>query len=376
MYKNTLSGFGLLNRLFVLLPALLFFCPARAQEAAQSSPAAPQLSFYAVADIFYTYDFNTPATGFRQPFLYNHNRHNEFNLNLGLLRASVTHDKYRAAVGLQAGTYAQDNYAAEQELLQHVFEAHAGISLNRQNSLWLDAGIFGSHIGFESAISSENWTPTRSLLAENSPYFLSGAKLSYSPSDEWLFAALLANGWQRIQRVPGSSLPAAGTQIQYTKNELFTLNWSTFIGSDDPDSTRRMRYFNNVYGQFQLTNRLGLIAGFDIGLQQISPGSKEYGRWLSPVIIARYMLSKQWATAVRAERYTDPEGVIIPAINSNNFSTTGFSANIDYQPAEAVMWRLEGRWFNSPEPIFQTESSRFVRDNFFITSTLTVSFGS
>lgn len=376
MYKNTLSGFGLLNRLVLLLPALLFFSTARAQETVPSTPAAPQLSFYVAADIFYAYDFNTPATGFRQPFLFNHNRHNEFNLNLGLLRASVTHDKYRAAVGLQAGTYAQDNYADEQELLQHVFEAYAGISLNRQNNLWLDAGIFGSHIGFENAISSENWTPTRSLLAENSPYFLTGAKLSYSPSDEWLFTALLANGWQRIQRVPGSSLPAIGTQIQYTKNELFTLNWSTFIGSDDPDSSRRMRYFNNVYGQFQLTNRLGLIAGFDIGLQQSSPESQDYARWLSPVIIARYMLTEQWATAVRAELYSDPDGVIIPAINANSFSTTGFSANLDYQPAEAVMWRLEGRWFNSPDSIFQTESSSFSRNNFFITSTLTVVFGS
>ncbi|MBK8628485.1 MAG: outer membrane beta-barrel protein [Saprospiraceae bacterium] len=28
----------------------------------------------------------------------------------------------------------------------------------------MDAGIFPSHIGFESAISADNWTLTRSLL--------------------------------------------------------------------------------------------------------------------------------------------------------------------------------------------------------------------
>ena len=369
MYKNIFSYSRLL---LCFLPVWLLVAPATAQE--QSS--APRLSFSAVTDVFYSYDFNQPEAGFRQPFLYNHNRHNEFNLNLGLLRAAVTHDKYRAAIGLQAGTYAEDNYAAEQELLQHVFEAYVGISLNQQNNLWLDAGIFGSHIGFESAVSSENWTPTRSLLAENSPYFLSGAKLTYEPSAKWLFSTIITNGWQRIQRVPGNSFPSFGTQVQFIKEGQFILNWSTFIGTDDPDSTRRMRYFNNVYGQFQLTERIGLIAGIDLGLQQESKGSQEYVTWLSPVVIARYLLSEQWAAAVRAELFSDPEGVIVPALNSNDFYTTGFSANIDYQPAEAVMWRLEGRWFHSPDEIYQAENGTFKNDNFFITSTLTVSFGS
>ena len=371
--KNSFRGTRLPQQLFLCFLATCFFMNfARAQE----STSTPRFSFSAVADVFYTYDFNQPATAFRQPFLYNHNRHNEFNLNLGLLRAAVAHEKYRAAIGLQGGTYAQDNYAAEQDLLQHIFEAYAGISLNKQNSVWLDAGIFGSHIGFESAISSENWTPTRSLLAENSPYFLSGARVTYTPAEDWTFAALLTNGWQRIQRVPGNSLPAVGTQLQYSKNDRFSLNWSTFIGTDDPDSLRRMRYFNNIYAKMQLSSRLGLIAGFDLGLQQESKDSQELVHWYSPVFIARYLLNEQWATAVRAELYADREGVIIPALNKNDFITSGFSANIDYQPAEAVMWRLEGRWFHSPNKIFQTEDGSFARDNLFITSTLTVTFGS
>lgn len=361
-----------LNRIFLIfLAACLLYTPATAQEAS----SAPRLSFSAVADVFYSYDFNQPTTGFRQPFLFNHNRHNEFNLNLGLLRAAVAHSKYRAAISLQAGTYAQDNYAEEPDLLQHVFEAYAGISLNQQNSLWLDAGIFPSHLGFESAVSSENWTPTRSLPAENSPYFLSGAKLTYQPGQEWLFSAVVANGWQRIQRVPANSLLSAGTQVQYVKNERLTLNWSTFIGTDDPDSTRRMRYFNNVYGKFSLTERLGLITGFDFGAQQKSKGSPDYSTWFSPILIARYLLDEHWAMAVRVEHFADPSSVIIPAINTNDYSLSGFSANIDLMPTEAIMWRLEGRWFHNPTRVFPTENG-FIRDNFFLISTLTVTFGS
>lgn len=371
MSTNISTAPGQLSLFFLFLAAWLLHIPATAQEA--SSP--PKFSFSAVADVFYSYDFNQPATDFRQPFLFNHNRHNEFNLNLGLLRAAVAHQKYRAALSLQAGTYAQDNYAEEPDLLQHVFEAYAGISLNQQNSLWLDAGIFPSHLGFESAISSENWTPTRSLPAENSPYFLSGAKLTYQPGQKWLFSALLTNGWQRIRRLPGNSLLSAGTQVQYVKNERLMLNWSTLIGTDDPDSTRRMRYFNNIYGKFSLTERLGLIAGFDVGLQQKSKGSADYSTWFTPILIARYLLEEHWAMAVRAEHFADPSSVIIPPVNGGEFSLSGFSANIDYLPAEAVMWRLEGRWFHNPERVFPTENG-FSRNNFFLTSTLTVAFGS
>ncbi len=148
-----------------------------------------------------------------------------------------------------AGTYAQNNLAGEQELLRHVFEANAGVALDVQGPLWLDAGIFPSHIGFESAVSADNPTLTRSILAENFPYYLAGAKLSCGPSEKWELTALVLNGWQRIQRVPGSSLPSLGslgTQVTYSPSPATTLNWSTFIGADDPDPTRRMRYFNNL----------------------------------------------------------------------------------------------------------------------------------
>jgi hypothetical protein len=357
---------------FMLLLTCFFSSLAFAQEAG-GSKENPLFSFSAVVDAFYSYDFNQPEAGFRQPFLFNHNRHHEFNLNLGLLRASVLNEKYRAALSLQAGTYAMDNYADEQAMLQHVFEAYAGISLNKANNLWLDAGIFGSHIGFESAISSENWTPTRSLLAENSPYFLSGVKLTYTPAPEWLLVFNINNGWQRIQRVSGSSLPNLGTQVNYNSGGI-TLNWSTFVGTDDPDISRRMRYFNNLYGQFLFSEKLGLIAGIDTGIQQKVPGASDYAFWYSPVMIGRYAFNKTWATALRAEYYSDEYGVIVDPLNFQPFKTSGFSANLDYHAAENAVWRLEGRWLQSPHEIFISDSG-FARNSLFITSTLTVTIG-
>ncbi|WP_247232840.1 porin [Telluribacter sp. SYSU D00476] len=325
-------------------------------------------------DAYYAYDFNKPATSYRQPFLYNHNRHNEFNLNLGLVKVGIEHSRYRANLALQTGTYPNDNYAAEPGTLKNIFEANVGIALSRTGNLWLDAGVFASHIGFESAISLDNWTLTRSLLAENSPYFLTGAKLSYQPHEAWQLQVLVLNGWQRIQRLPGNSLPSFGTQVNYSPAEAVVLNWSTFIGTDDPDTTRRMRYFNNFYGQFQLSPRVGLIAGFDVGVQQRTQHSSSYDAWLSPVLIARYTFTDNWAAALRAEYYQDPTGIIIRTGTPNSFKTAGVSMNLDYTPVPNMAWRIEGRWLNSRDRLFERGSS-FVADNIFIVTSLAVRFG-
>lgn len=356
-----------ISLLFLLIVVLSF---SSFSQTDSTSEQEKRLKISAFVDVFYAYDFNRPSGNFRQPFFYNHNRHNEFNLNLGLIKVSMDEKKYRGSLALQAGTYVQDNYANEQ-LLKYVHEANVGIALSKKNKLWLDAGIFASHIGFESAVSVDNWTLTRSLLAENSPYYLAGAKLSYTPSDSLKFTVLMCNGWQRIQRVKGNSLPSIGTQLAYVPSKKVSLNWSTFIGTDDPDSTRRMRYFNNLYGQFSLTENLGLILGFDIGIQQKSKGNATYNCWYSPVLIAKYSFHEKWTMAVRGEYYTDPASVLIPTVSVNGFNTISTSLNIDYSLSKHISCRVEGRWLNSKDKIF-TVGDSFDRNNIFVTGSMAI----
>jgi len=333
----------------------------------------PVLRISGFADVFYVYDFNQPQGTERQPFLFNHNRHNEFNLNLGLINFHVEHTKYRANFALQSGTYANDNYVSEPGVLKNIFEANIGISLNSKNNLWLDAGVLPSHIGFESAISMVNMTLTRSLLAENSPYFLTGAKLTYTPTDKWEVTALIVNGWQRIQRLEGNSIPSFGTQVNFRATEKVTLNWNTFIGTDDPDTTRRMRYFNDFYGKIQISEKFGLIAGFDIGVQQRIKGSSSYNLWFSPIIIGQYTINNTWKTALRAEYYQDKKGVIIPTGTTNGFQTSGFSLNLDYSPIQYIVCRIEGRWLSSRDSIFETKTT-LTDNNLIIGTSIAIKF--
>ena len=330
---------------------------------------SPEFYFKGYIDVFYAYDFNQPESGVRQPFFYNHNRHNQFNLNHGIIGFEVSNPKYRAGLGLHTGTYPMDNYSIEPGVLKNIYEAYIGLALNKNNNLWLDAGIFESFIGFESPISIDNWTLTRSLCAENVPYFLTGAKITYNINDKWAVLGSILNGWQIIQTVQGNSLPSFGTQVIFAPNNRFTFNWSTFIGTDDPDSTRRMRYFNNFYGQMEISEKLEFFAGIDIGFQQESKGSSSYNNWHAVTLILRYKISDKWAMAFRGENYVDRNDVMIDSDTPNGFNTSGLSVNGDFRPIPNLACRMEIRWLNSVDELFVKDDD-LTKNNLFIVASV------
>lgn len=306
-----------------------------------------KLTFSAYLEPYWGYDFTKPDNNARPSFLYSYHRHNEVNLNLAFLKATYQDNKIRGNLAFMAGTYANANLAAENGVLKNIFEANVGVKLSNKTETWLDAGVFGSHIGFESAIGKDCWTLTRSILAENSPYYESGAKITHnSTNQKWLLSTLVLNGWQQINRLDGNQKLAFGTQIQYKPSDKITLNSSTFFGTR-PDYTSTKRFFHNFYGIFQLHSKLGLIAGFDYGVEAKS-------KWYSPVIIAKYSFSDKFSMAARFENYTDKDGVII---STTNFDVNGFSANFDYQITEKLVWRIEGRILRSQTPIFEGNKS-------------------
>ncbi len=341
---------------------------------AQIDTSKSNLVLSGYVEAYYGYDFNEPTDHNRPSFIYSHNRHNEFNLNLGFIKAGYTTDKVRANLALAAGTYMNANYSAEPGVLKNIYEANAGLKISKKKNLWVDAGIFGSHIGFESAVSKDCRTLTRSIPAENSPYYESGAKISYtSDNSKWFLSGLVLNGWQHIQRPDGNNSPAFGTQITFTPNPKITLNYSTFIGNDKPDTSKQMRYFNNVYGLFQITDNFHITAGFDYGMEEKSEGSSDFNNWYSPVLILKVNLNEQWAIAGRVEYYVDENGVIIATGTENGFQTTGYSLNIDYKIRENAVWRIEGRSLQSEDKIFTKDDSAENMSTF-VTTSIAISF--
>lgn len=349
----------------------IFFPKAQSSDSLKTEN---KVTFSAYAELFYAYDFNEPGNHLRQNFLYTYNRHNELNLNLGLIKANYQSENLRANLALMGGTYAQDNMAAEQGALRYINEANVGIKISKNKNLWIDAGIMPSHIGWESVIGKDNINLTRSLAAENSPYFETGAKISYtSDSGKWLVSGLVLNGWQRIAKPEGNQSISFGHQLTYKPSDKITLNSSSFIGNDKTKEEKRMRYFHDLYGSFQLTEKFSALLGFDIGAEQKRTGSEQYNIWYSPNIQAKYQIDPQWALAGRLEYYNDKNGVIISTKTPNGFQTFGYSLNIDYTILKNVIFRTEARGFTSKDAIF-VKNDGLKQGNFFVATSLAVWF--
>lgn len=358
-----------MKKLALIVFAALGFTNSNAQERTPSP-----FTFSSYIETYYSYDFGNPANHLRPSFVYSFNKHNEVNLNLGLAKVNYTKDNVRGNFALMAGTYPEYNLAAEQGLLKNVYEANVGIKLSQKHNLWVDAGIMPAHIGFESAIGKDCMNLTRSISADNSPYYEAGVKVGYtSPSEKWYLAGMYLNGWQRIQKVEGNQTPAFGTQATYKPSSKTTLNWSTYVGNEQPDADRRWRYFNNLFGQFTLSDKIGMIAGFDIGAQQSAKGSSTYDVWYTPTVTAQYKFTDKFRMAARAEYFADEKGVIIATGTPNGFKTYGFSTDFHYFPIPNVMFRLEARTFSSKDDIF-LKSNVPANTNMCVTSSVAISF--
>jgi hypothetical protein len=343
--------------------------PAAAR--AQDSTQAPVVSFGAFADAYYAYDMGRPPNGDRvyttQPA-----RHNEFNVNLAFVEAKVAHDRYRGRLALQAGTSVQSNYAAEPsrgtvsgpDVARFIQEAVAGVRLGE--GLWVDGGIYFSHIGQEGWISRDNPTYTRSLTADYTPYYSAGAKVSWQATPRLAIQGHVLNGWQNIAE--SNDDKAIGFRVDWQAADGVVLGYDNFIGNERPDSVPgATRVFNEVFA------KLTPAAGTDLWLTA-NLGTEDGDSWYSVTLIGRRQLSPRVAIAGRVERYADPEQRIIATGGPDGFEAWGASLNVDVAVLPHALWRTEVRGFLGDVPLFPDGDDPLREEGGFVVTSLAVTF--
>ena len=301
--------------------------------------AKTMISVGGYADVCYLFDFRRPMDR-SLPYFYSSNRHNQIALNLAYLSVSAESERFKARVAPALGTYMAANYAGEPEAFRYVLEASAGARLAK--GFWLEAGVLPSLYGYENAISFDQPTYTRSLSAENSPYYVSGAKASYQTSDGRAVIALYAlNGWQNIAR--DVRFPAGGTQL-VLNGKTFTFNWSTYLGDEQriKGETSEIRFFNDLWFKYSPSEKFYLLGLFDAGTQRRDGANHS---WWTVHAIAWAKMSRRWGAALRGEAFTDPNGVApLEAFDPQaRFQLFGASLNFDYRPIENILLRFETR---------------------------------
>jgi hypothetical protein len=314
-------------------------------------------------DAYFAYGFNDMATRDRS-FTTQPLRHDEFNLNLAMIDIQHQGDGFRGRFALQTGTYVQSNLAAEPQLLKSVLEASVGARLGEH--VWVDMGIFPSHIGWEGIVSKDNWTYSRSMVSDFSPFYEAGIALTVNAGEKLTLKGCFMNGWQNISETNDSK--AVGTQVSYKPSDAVLLNWSTFAGNEQPDtSVSRLRLFNDLYVVLTLTDTWSLGLVFDVGFQK-QPGGSSYDVWDGGALMVKCAFNDHWTIAGRAEYYQDKNGVIVPTGTPGNFQTVSGSVNVDFAPSPRFLWRAEFRIFRSKDGIYPTLSGMKKNDGFAVIS--------
>jgi hypothetical protein len=324
---------------------------------------APIVHISGYIEAYYGFDFDKPINNQKPFFIYNHKRHNETNINLAYVKATYNTPKTRANAALMVGNYVQYNLANEPAALRHIMEANIGIKLNAKKNIWLDAGIMPSHIGFESAVGMDCSTVSRSIVAENSPYYEAGIKVTATNTKENISVALmLLNGWQTIQKPNASQQPSYGAQLNYKPNPNFNLNYSNFVGSVQPDTANNLRTYHNFYAIYHPQKyKINITTGIDKDPQT----SKKY--WYAPVVILQYIYNDQLKIAARAEYFCDARQAILPTFIPSGLRLFGASINFDYHIAPNSLVRIEAKNYAAQEPIFRQNT---YKNNFSLLATL------
>ncbi|MEO8333705.1 MAG: porin [bacterium] len=360
-----------LNRLIL---AALIAAPSFAGAQAPAAPdTTPKITFGGFVDGYYAFDFNRPAN-FDRSFTTQPARHDEFNVNLAFVEAKLDAPRIRGRLALQAGTSVQSNYAGEPrngsvsgpDLARLIQEAVVGTKI--ADDLWVDGGIFFSHIGMESFISRDDPMYTRSLVADYSPFYETGAKVTWQATPALSAQVVVVNGWQNISET--NAAKSAGVRLDYTASPSTSLSYYNYIGNEAPDSVlhRQVRFFNGVGVKSNVTPDVLVLAQFDYGTQGHASGSGS-SNWYGGMLTARYQATAKAAVVGRVERYQDKDQMIIVTGVADGFRANGASIGLDVSPQPRVLWRTELRGFHGEHAVFpQHDASRSKSDVFVVTS--------
>ena len=369
----------------IVLATALVLPGATGAQSAQPDTSI-RISFGGFVDAYYAWDFGEPQTFDRSfaggtLFTTQPGRHNEFNVNLAFIEAKVDAPRVHGRLALQAGTSVQSNYSGEPtngllsgpSLSRLLQEAFAGVKL--AENLWVDGGIFFSHMGMEGWISRDNPTYTRSLVAEYSPYYSTGVRAVWQATPRLAAQLHLVNGWQNISE--NNSGKGAGLRFDYAPSSSTTLSYYNFFTDE---AGNRLRTFNGA-GAKIVAGRTTLLGQFDFGTQGKSTADDGAASWYGLTAIARVQITPNVALSGSFERYDDEDQVIIgtgtqeEGTPNGAFRANGGSIGLDVSPQARLLWRTELRGFSNETAIFPDgKTGAPQKGSAFVVSSLAVTF--
>ena len=298
------------------------------------------IHFSGYTEIYFSQDQHNWQDHQRPDFFYSHTSTNHVALNTAVLDFKYSSARVKTQLSLVEGTYANKVTSAEPIGFGALYVGNVSYKLSSKENFWLQAGVFSSHIGLESAVGFSNFSLSRSLAAENSPYYESGVSLQYtSKNNKWYTSLMYLNGWQTMSLMPQQVTPGVGSQVQFKPHSKITLNHSTYFGEVAVLDSSQTRFFQNFYAQIQLKDNWTLQCQADYGMQQTGKNGFDKN-WYTGFIGIAYYVNEKLSLVGRGELFKDTNNLVIAGVNNDLW---GYSFNINYLLDEHLLLRAEWR---------------------------------
>ena len=200
-------------------------------------------------DTSYHYSFNHPKddtiSGSTEVF-----RHGELSLTqLGIggdFNYKNAHGRLMTQFGLYSQTTPRNDASPARgqwqldDAYRYLSEAYGGYHIDKDHGINIQAGIFMSYIGLWSYYNFDNWTYQPSYVSSNTPWFFTGARVQWFPTEKLKIEPWIVNGWQSYGRFNKS--PGGGGQILYRPNDRLAFVFNNWAGTDTLGVEDRKRF--------------------------------------------------------------------------------------------------------------------------------------
>jgi len=267
---------------------------------------------------------------------------------------------------------------------RYLTEMWGGYHINYKHGLNIQVGDFLSYIGLFSYYSFDNWTYQPSYVSSNTPWFFTGMRVQFFPTNKLKFEPWYINGWQTYAKYNGRL--ALGGQILWRPTGNWDFVWNTYtLGRDVLYNPYRSRYhadWSQEYKFFEhpasFITRAAMTATEDFGCETgggvVCTHGGVNGRppaqnFTGIMAYQRLWFGEKFAFSYGGGVVSNPGRylALLPPINGatatsgtpyftenpgDKFRGYDFQLSFDYMPSQWVTWKVEFTQRGAQQPLF------------------------
>jgi hypothetical protein len=267
---------------------------------------------------------------------------------------------------------------------RYLSEMWAGYHINVQHGLNFQVGDFLSYIGLFSYYSFDNWMYQPSYVSSNTPWFFTGMRAQWFPTNKLKFEPWLINGWQTYAKYNGRE--GLGGQILWRPTGNLDFVWNTYtLGRDTlynpyrsryhADWSQEWKYYENPAKKmsraaFTVTEDFGCETGGGVVCTHGNVNGRPPAQNFTGIMAYhRWWFSQVYAFEIGGGVVNNPGRylALLPPIDGANatsgtpyfpeapglpFKGYDFQIGFDYMPSQWVTWHVEWTQRGSDVPLF------------------------